>query len=82
MKNIKVRGCIDCPFYYVDVDYDAVGYPYSSECLLKRHENNTAYTDYHIEVWDDRWDDSDEERIPTTPEWCPLDKEGVKIEKA
>lgn len=69
--KIKVDNCINCPFFTVDTDYEAVGYSHYATCGLADHLEQEPF----IAVYDDY----DENFELQHPDWCPLKKENFEI---
>lgn len=72
--NIKVTGCVDCPFRNYDYDEWAVGMDTVETCMLKQHIDPSS-SEYFIDVYRS----SHEEKELKTPEWCPLKVDSVNI---
>lgn len=72
----NVIGCIDCPMFYMD---NNERYGIETYCNHPHHKTITI-EDIHTEI-DKTNNIVAGERVPITPNWCPLNKEPITIIK-
>ena len=73
--ELNVKSCLDCPFRYSDYDDWAIGDDIEDNCTLAQYLNFNEYTITSRNL-------GDKFKMVGRPEWCPLNKEDIKITKS
>jgi len=66
-NQVKVSGCVNCPFVSSEFDDYALNYDSTDICTLSKNLGNNEYI-----IW---LGNRNDEESYATPEWCPLRNE-------